>query len=623
MPYPFPYQPFKQPVPPPVAAATQEICFRFDAKWVPYVLGVLKTLAVPRTWETEADRATGEANNLIAALIQATNDCAPDLPNTTDCIEFPPAAPFIEYHPISPFTAPGEVPPGYLAPPFLVATAESPFIDELGLIIGDVVLVPTSVPIAHASLEDLFPSIRIYVTGAGQVELHLLKHPLGGSAFITVDEDVIHNTRIIELKKDLFSLPPELATVDIEEFEFTESGPHTLDVVFVPLFNDDITSILGFGGGLRKVVLCGFDEVGEMFNVRQNTIHPCKLEKSIDGVTWEQWADLQKCPPKFRIGGFGHFEILDGDTWQPVEGETSDPGPAQPQWTNPPAGQQGNCLAGENIAAVFSDMLSQAKDGLELGLGAAEIVAPILLILGPFIAVGVAVAGAILAAGGFLIYGFGSAGLNDLLTNGSVNKLKCIIYCHAYPDGSVTAARFAHIIADVGTQIPGAGGEIVKFFLNAVGAVGLTRMGRAKDITTGSCGDCACTDRVTMTYNISFNGTTTRATGPATCEYGETITINSDAGVAFLGATIYQIDVNFAPCSHFEIMAVTGATLFNQQPSTNVPKAYWNCANTIQGNQSINGGNTLIAVGYNHDALRLICNSKTPFSIQVKLTKIP
>jgi len=66
----YPYQPFDDPIPAP-PDDRGALCFSLDAKWRPYLVGLLKTLLVERTWESDEARATGEASLLLEAILTA------------------------------------------------------------------------------------------------------------------------------------------------------------------------------------------------------------------------------------------------------------------------------------------------------------------------------------------------------------------------------------------------------------------------------------------------------------------------------------------------------------------------------------------------------------------------
>jgi len=59
-----PYLAIDAPIPPP-GDNIGRLCFSIDAKWIPYLLAVWKTLTLDAVWETEADRATGEASQVL------------------------------------------------------------------------------------------------------------------------------------------------------------------------------------------------------------------------------------------------------------------------------------------------------------------------------------------------------------------------------------------------------------------------------------------------------------------------------------------------------------------------------------------------------------------------------
>jgi len=66
----YPYQPFDEPIPAP-PDDEGALCFSIDAKWKPYLVGLLKTLLVERTWESDEERATTEASILLSEILTA------------------------------------------------------------------------------------------------------------------------------------------------------------------------------------------------------------------------------------------------------------------------------------------------------------------------------------------------------------------------------------------------------------------------------------------------------------------------------------------------------------------------------------------------------------------------
>lgn len=100
-----------------------------------------------------------------------------------------------------------------------------------------------------------------------------------------------------------------------------------------------------------------------LMDVRQNPASPCILEKTFDGETWEQFADLQKCGPVIRMTAAGQIQPgrkLDDGTFDYY---TIDDGPpALNLWDGytPTVAMQNNtndqCTAAANAANVIQQL---------------------------------------------------------------------------------------------------------------------------------------------------------------------------------------------------------------------------------------------------------------------------
>ena len=210
-----------------------------------------------------------------------------------DCLTYPMTTSFVQFAPTNPYLNPDEVPDGYATPPFRVLEAGDDDVTLYYLAAGDVMAV--SPPIA-AGLN--FPRFRVTVTGEREVELHLLTHPFGGDALISVDGDLI--PIVVDLHRDLTAVPPESAVETVQEIQLTGMGVHTIDVTFVPALDNDLIDV-GFGGGIRKLVICGDEVMAGQTQVRQNPENLCELQVSHDdGLTWNTVADLGACTPMVR-----------------------------------------------------------------------------------------------------------------------------------------------------------------------------------------------------------------------------------------------------------------------------------------------------------------------------------
>lgn len=230
-------------------------------------------------------------NELLSAVSYVGNlTDSPCISLEERCYEFPPSASFIEYHPQNPYTEPGLIPPGYTFPPMYIAdtVAVSVYDAEPGAAITSLERLPPS------SID--FPRIRVNLVGEGRIECHMSALNTGGLLVIQQDDDTL-TTSIIDLHQDIVGVPPETENIVIVERDFGTPGIHWVDLTFIPTVQDAIPPVL-FGGGLVKVVLCGFErEVSDMPTLlRQNGTNPCLLEFSIDGgETWGEAFDYSLC----------------------------------------------------------------------------------------------------------------------------------------------------------------------------------------------------------------------------------------------------------------------------------------------------------------------------------------
>lgn len=269
-----------------------------DPQWIAYLLNVVQSLTFDRHWERDAAHSAIDVRRLwyettYAPLINALQsgmDCSSaGTPEAGGCIEYPPYASFIQFFPTSPYEA-GAIPTGYLRRPFLlfsdyIANWLPDPIENIiqGVFSGitdyepdDVIVDLLSYPILNFTLSttmDNFPYMKISVQGQGQVELHLINMFFGGYAVITIDNppsifdvitDYVNDAVVVEdVFRDVITFPVESASTAIAEVNF-EGAPddiHDIYVTFVPAVDDSLPPVR-FGGGIRKVVLCGVTPVG-------------------------------------------------------------------------------------------------------------------------------------------------------------------------------------------------------------------------------------------------------------------------------------------------------------------------------------------------------------------------
>lgn len=168
------------------------------------------------------------------------------------CRDYSTSSPQFIYAPADPHSSPSDVPEGYVLPPFRVAAQG---LEEFaGLRAGDVYTTIAQAP--FNALASGYPRVKVDVpAGTRQVEIHLLSIPAGGYALLVWDDDLL-TTEVIDLNKDIISIPPETFGEPIIEKEFLDNKAHYAWITFLPRLNDE-GLIITFGGGIRKVVLCG------------------------------------------------------------------------------------------------------------------------------------------------------------------------------------------------------------------------------------------------------------------------------------------------------------------------------------------------------------------------------
>lgn len=264
-----------------------------NQEWLWYVIKCLSFPTAKRFWkkerweDVEIMRREWDARVYQPFLEKAMQGITCPETGEGDCIEYNGRAGFISWFPINPFYD-SSIPSGYVQPPFFLWQNILPSwipdfiedfaVDQLGFTgyeDNDVLTMLWCFPFFMNWFNEFsggFPRFTVKVQGEGSVELHLLNVPLGGRCLITVDVefnplDIINGLvsggfNMAELNKDVFAAPPELETVHIVEIPLTDDIEHTIHVTFIPTVNARY-DFINFGGGLRKVVLCGVIPIEE------------------------------------------------------------------------------------------------------------------------------------------------------------------------------------------------------------------------------------------------------------------------------------------------------------------------------------------------------------------------
>lgn len=241
--------------------------------------------------------------------------CLPAAPVGETCRDYTPDSYIITWNPTDPFQTPNLTPSGYDAPAWYMIQAGSTTVP--GAQPGDVFTDPTRL-IGDSWLDQLtwtarlpgiissgLPRFKIHFEGSGKAQLHLLKVPFGGLAYVTLDGSPLGSlvnlstvsladldsilTAINALLPD--AIEGSLVSAEIIEIPVNSPGQHYIDVTMIPAI---IPPALGFGGGLRKVTLCGESMQGVPNLMPQFRITNGQLEwrPTHDSTAWENLGQV-------------------------------------------------------------------------------------------------------------------------------------------------------------------------------------------------------------------------------------------------------------------------------------------------------------------------------------------
>lgn len=442
--------------------------------------------------------------DMMAHFYDGCDDCPPE----DKCRDYPTDSGVLSYFPTNPFTEPEEIPNQfYNKPPFYILSGD---------VLTDIT-VPSANPLDLPYLaETELPRIRVTVNGDKLVRLYLLSIIQGGYASITVDDnpltvnwvDLTRASLIdfqallnaIEEGLGIGSLNGILVEQTIVEVKLETVGEHHIDIIFWPKFNTEV--IVGFGGGLRKVEICGNEMCDDMtFELRQNPENPCLIEQktSADG-DWITAFDLGACmtnnccddtPPiyRFTIDGILERSTDDGATYEPAP--QYDPRRNSPQF--PPLAGDDNatkrCLAAAGAAALIKQ---QVGNELTDDMGRYTLAELISDWVNTVVNDGGNILEALITLAANQTFAIGIATLRAALTDTVYDTLQCILYCNISPDASFSEAQWQAVKSDIAEQIGGIASLFLQHLVNVLGAVGLTNLARSGGATEGDCDDCEC-----------------------------------------------------------------------------------------------------------------------------------
>lgn len=176
----------------------------------------------------------------------------------------------VEWFPESPYNPGPEFPEGYDNHPWTIANNDTlpGMVVAWGLgykngdVFTDILHSPDITDPANFTEEYLnLPRFRLSnLEGKGTIKVDILSIPLGGRLVVVVDDFIdLLNLQSADTDRDA-SFPPESIVSITIETEITTEGIHHVDYIFYPTFETELP-IIGFGGGVRAIEICGFGDI--------------------------------------------------------------------------------------------------------------------------------------------------------------------------------------------------------------------------------------------------------------------------------------------------------------------------------------------------------------------------
>lgn len=225
-------------------------------------------------------------------------------------------------------------------------------------------------------------------------------------------------------------------------------------------------------------------------DVRQNTETPCILEKTADGETWEEFADLSLCATNKIIRynpSTEHFEtsIDGGENW--TEDDTVDPR-ITPAVLLPPNGNR--CDAAASMVRFIRDFITQLANVIGDGVNVLTLVS-VVVTIAALLVPGINIVAFIFLDVWLLLISIGESAIVEAFTETVYDDLLCIFYCRIQADGSVTADDFSDIVTEILAHYSGDVRTILSGIVQFIGINGLQNAG-GQHLDTDDCSDCDC-----------------------------------------------------------------------------------------------------------------------------------
>lgn len=255
-------------------------------QWRGLLRDLMYSLTRGRSWSKDTGTITAvqpvgwEVFNRNWPLIECGE---PILDEEDNCVAFLPRDDRIvtSIEPNNPFTGTGDVPDLWNSPPMLRGNQVTDLLGVTGVQDSDLICWPLDLESGALdfienilTLEWEIPRFKVEWDGPATVELHLLQIPNGGYAVIVPDSPLdtdfvlLQSTTLGSFFDDILGLIDSLIEGSlyseyIYEYQTDDPGPHKLDVYFIPYIVPSLNPLdlfdMGWGGGLREVVICQDD----------------------------------------------------------------------------------------------------------------------------------------------------------------------------------------------------------------------------------------------------------------------------------------------------------------------------------------------------------------------------
>lgn len=470
------------------------------------LLTFMETMSWVTRWHSDidtpldADAIAALHDNLVDKLLRE-EDCPSD-PCEEGCIDYLPNAGFIRYEPNDPFRTPTFVPPGYTYIPWYT----NPAIPLPGVIPTDAMVNQIAVAAPALPLSG-FPRFSFEFDGRGEVEIELVNVPAGGFCIVALDLSVI-GFKVVNTSSnllDIISIAGILAALgfdtedanivdtDIVEIDVETVGHHRIDVTFLPNLGGE--TLLGFGGGLRRITFCGpIQAVEEMYLQRRSPDDDCLIEQSTDGgITWQEAWRMDNCcgdtpPEQTRIVDFIVEKSPDGVTWTPIDDDPRFIGPTLP----PRTGGDSKCDSAQSAVDMITIHFEELSASVNAGASVTAIIAALVALFAVMVSFGTLTP--LLLPLASALFWAGSAAIDAALTSTVYDELKCLIFCNSETDGSYTESGWQSLRTQIvaSSVINGLAQTLLYDYVSLLGSVGMSNAASYNPTADGDCADCLC-----------------------------------------------------------------------------------------------------------------------------------